>query len=186
MMHVLTQVRSRKLTGYQALIASLIGAAFTAVCAKIVFYLPVSPVPVTGQVFAVIFCGMVLGSRLGALSQIEYIAIGLMGAPVFCGSLSGPMILAGPTVGYLVGFVAAAYMVGKLMETRVDASFRFACAAGLIGVGVIHTLGVCWLAIWPGHLFAGLSAWLVGAVPFVGVDIVKVVIAARLCTVRSR
>jgi biotin transport system substrate-specific component len=180
-MHVLTRVRSRKLTGYQALIASLIGAALTAVCAKIVFYLPGNPVPVTGQVFAVIFCGMMLGSRVGALSQIEYIAIGLMGAPVFCGTASGPLILAGPTVGYLAGFVAAAYMVGRLMETRERASFRFACAAGIIGVGVIHTLGVGWLAIWPGHQFAGLAAWVIGAAPFVGVDVVKVVIAARLC-----
>lgn len=185
-MHVLTQVRSRQLTGYQALIASFVGALFTAVCAKIVFYLPWSPVPVTGQVFAVIFCGMLLGSRLGVLSQIEYIAIGLMGAPVFCGVANGPMILAGPTVGYLVGFVAAAYMVGRLMEMREDASFKFACSAGLIGVGVIHTLGVAWLAVWPGHPFVGLSAWAVGAAPFVGVDVVKVAIAARLCAGKTK
>ncbi|MCE5323722.1 biotin transporter BioY [bacterium] len=181
-MQVLTQIRSRKLTGYQALIASLIGAGLTALCAKIIFYLPISPVPFTGQVFAVILCGMVLGGRLGALSQIEYIAIGLMGAPVFCGSVSGPTVLTGPTVGYLVGFVGAAYMVGRLMETRENASLKFAFAAGLIGVGVIHTCGVCWLAVWPGHPFAGLSAWLVGAVPFIGVDAAKAAIAAGLCT----
>jgi biotin transport system substrate-specific component len=184
-MQVLAKVRSRKLSGYQALLATLAGALFMAVCAKMTFFLPGNPVPVTAQVFGVILCGMLLGSRRGVLSQVTYIAAGLIGAPIFCGSVAGPIVLAGPTVGYLVGFIAAAYMVGRLMETKDSPSFKFACMTGLLGVGIILTCGVGWLAIWPGRPFPGLTAWLIGAAPFVCLDAAKAVIAARLVTGRQ-
>ncbi|MCE5314312.1 MAG: biotin transporter BioY [Armatimonadota bacterium] len=183
-MRVIAQVRAHKFTGRQAIFASLAGAALTAVCANIAFYLPGNPVPVTGQVFAVILCGMVLGGRLGALSQIEYIAAGLMGAPIFTGFRAGSLVLAGPTVGYLVGFVAAAYMVGRLMEVRETPTFHYACLAGILGVAAIHMLGVAWISIWGGGTFQGFAAWVVGAVPFIGVDVAKVVLAAGLCARR--
>ncbi|MCE5197889.1 MAG: biotin transporter BioY [Armatimonadota bacterium] len=184
-MHILTQVKTRTLSGRRAVVASLIGAAFTAVCAQVAFYLPGNPVPVTAQVFAVICCGMVLGSKYGALSQIEYLVAGLMGAPIFTGFKAGPIVLAGPTAGYLIGFICAAYVVGRLLESSPRRSFAPAVIGGLMGVGVIYAFGAGWLAVWGGSAFPGFAAWIFGAAPFIGVDAVKVVLAAMLCVGRK-
>ena len=184
-MNVLSRVSSYRLTGRRALVASLIGAALTAVCAQIAFYLPGKPVPVTMQVFAVICCGLVLGSRWAALAQIEFLTAGLLGAPVFAGFRAGPAALAGPTGGYLVGFVAAAFIVGFAFETASRRNFASACLAGAMGVCVIYTFGVAWLSVWLGPRFSGFVPWMIGVAPFVGVDAVKVVVAAMLCAERS-
>src|SRR3972149_4985549 len=82
-------------------------AAFTGVCAQVRFYLPFTPVPVTGQVFAVLLCGVLLGPAFGAFSQLLYIALGVAGGPWF---VLGPV---GPTGGYIVGFVLAPAIVGS-------------------------------------------------------------------------
>ncbi|MCL5103394.1 MAG: biotin transporter BioY [Armatimonadetes bacterium] len=184
-MQVLSQIRPRGLTGRGALAATLIGAAFTAVCAQIAFYLPGNPVPVTMQVFAVVLCGMALGSRLAAVSQLEYLAAGMLGAPVFAGFKSGLMAIAGPTLGYLIGFVAAAYVVGLFIE-MTRRSLASAFIAGMIGVGVIYTFGAAWLAIWGHSMFPGWISWMVGAAPFAGLDAAKVALAAMLCFGRKK
>jgi len=183
-MNVLSRISSYRLTRRQALIASLIGAALTAVCAQIAFYLPGKPVPVTMQVFAVVCCGLVLGSRWAALAQIEFLTAGLLGAPVFAGFRAGPAALAGPTGGYLVGFIAAAFIVGYVFEAASRRNFTSACLAGAMGVCVIYAFGVAWLSIWLGPRFSGFVPWMIGAAPFVGVDAVKVVVAAMLCADR--
>lgn len=180
-MNVLVQGRVQPLSGRRALVASLVGAAFTAICAQIAVPLPGHPVPVTMQVFAVVCCGMVLGSRWGAVSQLQYLAAGLLGAPVFAMGKAGPAALAGPTGGYLVGFVAAAYLVGYLLEAVPSRSFASACAAGMAGVAAIYVFGAAWLAVWSGPASAsGWMAWVWGSAPYIGVDAVKVAIAARL------
>jgi len=183
-MQVLARVKTRQMSGTQAVMASLIGAAFTAICAQITFNLPGNPVPVTMQVFAVICCGLVLGSRYGALAQIEYLTAGLLGAPVFAGFRGGPASIALPTWGYIVGFIAAAYIVGRIIELFENPSMRSACIAGIAGVGIIHSFGAAWLSIWlqvfSGH-FAGWGAWVLGSAPFIGVDTLKVFLAAWFC-----
>ncbi|MCX8053385.1 MAG: biotin transporter BioY, partial [Armatimonadetes bacterium] len=92
-----------ELSGWRSVVATLAGAALTSVCAQIGFYLPGNPIPVTLQVFAVALCSMMLGGRLAAISQIQYLAAGLLGAPVFAGFKGGVGALAGPTGGYLLG-----------------------------------------------------------------------------------
>lgn len=168
-MRVLADIRSRELTGRQALIATLAGAGLTAVCAKLAFFLPGNVyVPVTMQVFAVILCGMVLGGRLGAVAQMEYVAAGVFGAPVFAFK-AGPAALLGPTGGYLIGFIAAAYVIGILVERWNAEGFASYWLAGLFGVAVIYTCGVSWLCFW------GVPQL---AVMFLGLDAAKAALAA--------
>ena len=180
-MRVLSQTGFRELTGYKALAASLIGAALTALCAQVAFYLPGNPyVPVTMQTFAVVLCAMTLGSRLGALSQMEYLAVGLLGAPVFAGFKSGPAAVVGPTLGYLIGFVAAAYVVGLFIEST-RRTLASGLIAGMLGVAVIYIFGAAWLTIWGRAIFPGWACWMAGVAPFVGLDAAKVTLAAMLC-----
>ncbi len=89
---------------------ALAGSAFVAVSAQ--FQVPLWPVPITGQTFGVLVVGMVLGWRLGAASLLLYMAEGTMGLPVFAKFAAGPGVIAGPTGGYIVGFVLAAAIVG--------------------------------------------------------------------------
>jgi biotin transport system substrate-specific component len=179
MIHVPSRVRARELTRREALAASLIGAALTAVCAQIAFYLPGNPVPVTMQVFAVLGCGLVLGGRLGALSQIEYLLAGAVGLPVFAGFKGGYVALAGPTGGYLVGFVLAALVVGSISEKMHRRTFAGLLAACLLGVAAIYLLGRAWFAVWLGDV-TGTRSWLLGVAPFVGLDAAKAALAAVL------
>jgi biotin transport system substrate-specific component len=95
--------------------AAMFGAA-TAMGAYIMIPLP--PVPITLQTLFVVLAGALLGGRLGALSQVVYLLLGIIGLPVFHGGKGGLGILLGPTGGYLVGFIAAAYVVGKLIEVN--------------------------------------------------------------------
>ncbi len=158
-----------------------LGAVVTAACAQLAVYLPGNPVPITGQVFGVALCAFVLGSKLGALSQLEYLAMGLAGAPVFSGFRGGIGHLLGPTGGYLIGFVLAAFVIGRIVETskRRDVSIRV--KAGALGILVIYTCGVGWLRLWAGVFdlpFKGMYAWLVGAMPFIWLDLAKISLAA--------
>src|SRR5512133_2023281 len=103
--------------------------------------IPIGPVPITLQVLFVLLSGLVLGSRMGALSQMEYLAIGFAGAPVFAGGKAGIVALLGPTGGYLVGFVVAAYLAGLIAERAGRASRVRFVAAGLIGTAAIYSAG---------------------------------------------
>jgi len=185
-MRVLADIRHRQLTRREACIATFAGAALTALCSRLAFHLPGNPVPVTMQTFAVILCGLVLGSRLGAVAQLQYIAMGLLGAPVFAGiPKAGPAVLLGPTGGYLIGFVAAAYLTGLLAE-RSRPTTASAMTAGLAGVAAIYSVGAPWMAIWCG---LGSSKWAglaLGIAPFAAADAAKVACAAVLATNMTR
>lgn len=180
MTNVLARVRARELTGREALLASLAGAALTAICAQIALYLPGNPVPVTMQVFAVVFCGLMLGGRLGALSQVEYLLAGAAGLPVFAGFKGGYAALVGPTGGYLIGFAVAALVIGSVVDRMERRTFRGMLAAGILGVAVVHMLGRAWFAVWLGDV-SGTRSWLLGVAPFVGLDTAKAALAAILC-----
>ena len=184
-MQVAVGVRRWELDGRRAVVATLAGAGLTALCAQIGFHLPGNPIPITLQVFAVVFCGMALGGRLGAVSQIEYLLAGAAGAPVFAGFKGGAAALAGPTGGYLVGFAAAAYVTGALAERLEGRSFAGLCAAGLAGVAVIYLFGRGWFALWLGDA-SGLTSWALGVAPFVGIDAIKVASAAAIWRRLSR
>jgi len=184
-MRVLARARTGELSGLEALKVTLAGAAFTAACAQIGFHLPGNPmVPVTLQVFAVMLCGMMLGGRLGAISQIEYLVAGAAGAPVFAEFKGGIWALTGPTGGYLVAFAAAAFVVGSITGRAQRPAFRTAVIAGLLGVGVIYVFGRAWLAGWA-HL-TGVQSCAIGVLPFVIPDVAKVLAAAAIWGARSK
>ena len=106
----------------RALLLVLGGALFTAAAAQLSFYLPWTPVPVTGQTFAVLLVGTALGARLGVGSMALYVALGAIGLPFYSQGNGGWHHATGTTAGYLVGFVVAALAVGTLADRRRDRS----------------------------------------------------------------
>lgn len=153
-------------------------ALLTALSAQIIIPLPFTPVPITGQTFAVLLSGAVLGSTLGASSQALYFVLGAVGLPFYAGGERGWTTATGATGGYLVGFVVAAWVVGRLAERRQDRSVATAIPAFLAGNIIIHLFGVPWLAYrlgvsWP-------EAVQLGSVPFLIGDIAKVVAAGLI------
>lgn len=147
---------------------------FIALCAQIAVRVPFSPVPITGQTLGVLAVGGLLGSRRGTLSVLAYLAEGIAGFPVFAGGGSGPIWLLGPTGGYLVGFVAAAWVVGWLRERLWDHSFAGTLVIMLAGSATIYLMGLPWLA----HSVGIDNALSLGLVPFVAGDLLKVALAA--------
>jgi biotin transport system substrate-specific component len=157
-------------------VALVVGfAALTALMAQVRIPLWFTPVPITGQTFAVLLSGAALGSRLGVASQAMYVSAGAIGLPVYTGGGGGWEHLTGATGGYLVGFVAAAFVVGRLAEQRQDRAVATAIPAFLTGTVVIYIFGVAWLA---GSLGVDASrAMELGLIPFVVGDLLKVVLA---------
>ena len=95
-----------------------------ATLAQVKIPIPFTPVPLTGQTFAVLLVGAALGSKRGAISLVLYTLMGALGLPFFAGGASGLAYLSGPTLGYLVGFIAAAYVIGLLAERGLERSVR--------------------------------------------------------------
>ncbi len=158
-------------------IALIIGASvFIAIMAQLTVYLPFSPVPVTGQTLAVLLVGALLGSSRGSMAVLAYLAEGASGMPVFAGGHAGAIVLAGPTGGYLLGFVVAAYAVGWLAERGWDRNIALATAAMLLGNAIIYISGLAWLAQFVGAQNAPVA----GLYPFIAGDIIKIAIAALL------
>jgi biotin transport system substrate-specific component len=117
----------------------------TAAAAQVV--VPVGPIPITGATFAVLLTGALLGSRLGAMAMIAYLAEGAFGLPFFAGGTGGLLHLLGPTGGYLVAFPAAAFITGAFAEHGWDRRFLTAAAAMAIGSIVILLSGWAWFSI---------------------------------------
>lgn len=156
----------------------LAGALLTAVAAQISFHVPWTPVPITGQTFAVLLVGAALGSRRGAASLALYVALGATGLPFYADGDGGWTAATGTTAGYLVGFVAAAFVVGLLAERRHDRSFVTSVPAMLTGSAVVYLFGTTWLAH---HLgVSGAEAVELGLTPFVIGDALKLLAAGAL------
>jgi biotin transport system substrate-specific component len=137
--------------------------------------LPFTPVPITGQTFAILLAGATLGLRAGAASQLLYLAMGIVGVPFFAGGSSGWEVVTGPTVGYLVGFIAAAAVVGRLAERRQDRRVVSAIPAFLAGSAVIYLFGMAGLMAVAG--MTAVDAFTLGVVPFLIGDGIKAVAA---------
>ena len=153
------------------------GAVLTAIAAQIA--IPMWPVPITGQTFAVLLVGAVLGASRGALSMITYISLGAAGLPVFTGAVSG--ITFGTTFGYLVGFIAAAAVVGWLSQLNWHKKVSGVLASFAIGNAVIYMFGLPWLAFALSNLGIASDAGAVitaGLVPFLVGDAIKMALAA--------
>lgn len=168
----LVQVFLPRARVWHELAAVLGGSWLIALLAQI--SIPLQPVPITGQTFGVLLVGAALGARRGALALLAYLAQGLMGLPVFAGGTAGLGRLLGPTGGYLVGFAAAAALVGWLSERGWDRRFVSTLAAMGLGNLVIYALGAPWLAQFVGWERA-LTA---GVLPFLMGDVLKAFLAA--------
>ncbi len=155
------------------IILVLAGSWLVALFAQI--EIPMQPVPITGQTFAVLLVGAMLGSKRGAAAMIAYIAQGGLGLPFFAGGASGIGILTGATAGYLVGFVGAAYVVGWLAERGLERSVRTSILPFLVGTVIIYVFGVTWLSIVLGSLSKAVQF---GLLPFLAGDLIKLIAAA--------
>jgi len=146
----------------------------TALSAQVV--IPMWPVPMTGQTFAVLLTGALLGSRLGAAAMIVYLIEGASGLPFFQQGHGGLAYLLGPTGGYLVAFPAAAFVTGAFAEHGWDKRFLTAAAAMAIGSVLILLSGWAWLSV----LRTPTFAFKAGVAPFLIGDIVKIALAAAV------
>ena len=152
------------------------GCLFIALSAQVAIPLPFSPVPITGQTLAVLLTGALLGSRRGSLCLLAYLAEGISGLPVFAGGMAGPARLVGPTGGYLVGFIAAAFLTGLLAERGWDRQVKSALLAMLLGNAAIYAFGIAWLARFVG----GERVLASGLLPFIPGDFLKLILATTL------
>jgi len=150
------------------------GSVVTALAAQIAIPLPWSPVPITGQTFAVLLSGAVLGARRSFLAQLLYLAEGVFGLPVFAGGAAGLAVLAGPTAGYLIAFPFAAAATGALAEQGWDRRFVTMMIAMLLGSGLIFALGLAGLS----RFVPSSQLLATGLLPFLPGDAVKSALAA--------
>jgi len=173
----------KRRAGLYDLALIIAGSVLIALSAQVAVRLPFSPVPVTGQTFAVLMIGALLGSRRGGASVLLYIIEGAAGLPVFAMGRGGLPVLFSPTGGYLVGFIAAAYVTGLLAEKGWDRRVGTTVLAMVFGNALIYTFGLLWLfclrfifrvPIGSGGLF------LIGVYPFIIGDILKIILAAIL------
>lgn len=158
---------------------SAIGVMFfvlvTALGAYVRIPIPGTPVPITLQTFFVVLSGAVLGKRLGLFSQAAYIFLGAAGMPIFQGYGFGPAHVFGSTGGYLIGFMAASYMTGKMLERPSLNSYKIA-ASFIAGNAVLYSLGITWLIIL--YRISFINAINIGLIPFLTAEAVKVSAAA--------
>ncbi|MGB7858920.1 MAG: biotin transporter BioY [Acidimicrobiia bacterium] len=153
-------------------------AALTALAAQWVIYLPFTPVPITGQTFAVLLTGAALGWKLGAAGQGLYVIAGALGAPVFAESRGGVDVVTGATGGYLIGFVFAAGLVGWMAEKRQDRTFSTMFTAFVLGSAVIYVFGVIGLMVTVDMSLE--EAVVAGVVPFLLGDLIKAAAAGLI------
>jgi biotin transport system substrate-specific component len=154
-------------------------ACLTGLAAQIRIPLPFTPVPVTGQVLAVLLSGIVLGSVYGGLSQIFYLVFGTIGLPWFSGGNGGLAVITGVTGGYIIGFIPAALVIGWLTDRyNIARKFHFQMLLMAAGVGIIYTLGAIQFALVMNTGF--LNTIKLGILPFIPVDLIKAVLAAGL------
>lgn len=160
-------------------------AALMAICSLIVIPLGFTPVPVSLGTLGVFLAGGVLGKKYGTISMVVYVLLGAVGIPVFAGFRGGIGVLAGPTGGYIIGYIAAAFIIGLLIEKLVPASsservkeLLIYAVAMIAGLFVCYLLGTLWFMI---STHTGAWAALVSCVfPFLPGDGLKIIAGALL------
>jgi biotin transport system substrate-specific component len=154
------------------------GAILIFLTAKVSVPIPGNPVPFTLQNFGVLVVGGALGFRRGGAAAMLYVALGVIGLPFFAEGKGGISVIWGTTGGYLIGFIVAAALVGRLAELGWDRKIGGALGATTLGTAVIYAIGVPWLAVVTGQPLT----WAIenGLLPFLALDIVKLVAAAAV------
>jgi biotin transport system substrate-specific component len=168
------RVITRSLATDIALVAG--GAAFTGLLAQVA--IPLWPVPITGQTLAVLLVGSTLGALRGVLAMVVYAVLGVVGVPWFSDAASGLHVIAGPTGGYIIGFIAAAGLTGWLAQRQWDRRVLGAFVSFMAGTGVTFAIGLPWLAA---ALGLNLQQTLEGGLyPFIVGGVIKALLAAGI------
>ena len=167
---------------------SLMMACITGIMAQIVIPLPWTPVPITAQTFAVLCSGLFLGRKYGCLSQILYIVLGVAFIPWFGGMTGGLDIFLGSTCGFFIGFVIASYFVGLISEKYAHARnfTKMTIVIGIANFALIYIPGLAGLALFlttQGTAFGIMDLLMMGLIPFILGDIVKILGAATVSKV---
>ena len=170
------------------LLMSLMMACFTGLMAQIIIPLPWTPVPITAQTFAVLCSGLFLGKKYGCLSQILYVVLGIAFVTWFGGMTGGLEVFLGSTGGFLIGFIIASYFIGYITERYAKARnfTRMAVVIGIANFALIYIPGLAGLALWmsyQGMAFSVFDLLMMGLVPFIVGDIVKILGAASVSKV---
>jgi len=148
------------------------------IAASAQFAIPIGAVPITGQTFAVLLTGALLGSRLGAAAVIAYLIEGAVGLPFFAGGGGGILRFLGPTAGYLVAFPAAAFITGAFAEHGWDKRYESAVAAMAIGSAIIFFGGWAWYAVLTNT--PPVAAFKIAVLPYLVGDVIKIALAAAV------
>ena len=179
-----TEYRSRKYSRTTYLILCALFAALTAVCSYISIPLGFTPVPVNLATLAVFLAGGLLGKKYGAVSLAVYTLVGAAGIPVFAGFRGGVSVLAGPTGGYIIGYIAAAFLIGLLTELWLGERHSrwqeliLLILSMIAGLGACYLLGTAWFMI---STHTGLWASLIACVfPFLPGDALKIAAGSLL------
>jgi biotin transport system substrate-specific component len=159
------------------LILAALFSALTAVCSIISVPLPFSPVPINMATLSVFLAGSLLGSSYGAASQLAYVFMGAIGLPVFHSFTGGLGILTGPTGGYLIGYIAAAYLIGLLTENKLN-SYPLLALSLFIGLTACYAFGTLWFMYVTGSNI--YSALVLCVIPFLPGDGIKILLALLL------
>ena len=163
---------------------SFMMACFTGIMAQIIIPLPWTPVPITAQTFAVLCSGLFLGRKYGCLSQILYIVLGVAFIPWFGGMTGGLDVFLGSTFGFFIGFIIASYFIGAITEKYAEARnfTKMAAVIGIANFALIYIPGLAGLALWysltQGAAIGIVDLLMMGLVPFIAGDIVKILGAA--------
>jgi len=154
----------------------LIGVLIVSLCAQI--YVPLKPVPFTGQTFGVLMVCPALGFRRGGISVALYLILGAIGLPIFAEAKSGVDVVLGTSGGYIVGFVVAAAVIGRLAELGWDRQIGGSAGAMLIGTVLIYAVGLPWLGVVGRLSLQDTIAF--GLTPFIVWDAAKLALAAGI------
>jgi biotin transport system substrate-specific component len=165
-------------TSTKGMVYAALFGALTAAGAFIVIPLP--PVPITAQTFFLNVAAILLGGPLGAVSQFIYVMLGIVGIPVFAGGKAGLGVLFGPTGGYLLGFIIAAFVIGMINRMKKNAGIFWHIFSMLIGMLIIYSIGSIQLSLVAKMSFPNALA--VGVLPFIPGDIIKIILAAIICS----
>jgi biotin transport system substrate-specific component len=146
--------------------------------------IPIPPVPVTLQFLMCLLSGAILGAKRGAMSQILYVFMGLVGLPIFAGGKGGIGHLMSPTFGYLIGFIVCAFIVGKAVESSKEFSVWRVFAGGIIGLLITYVIGVSYLYLILNYVVKSpmdiMGAIKIGFLPFALKDSVMAGIGAGI------
>ena len=158
-------------------------ACLTGLLAQFRFYIPGNPVPVTGQVFGVLLSGVLLGVW-GGVSQSIYFGFGLAGFPWFAGFNSGIAYVTGPTGGYIIGFIFAAFFIGFIVDRYIKSrNFTNMFIIMLFSIFIlIYIPGLIQLYLWAGGTIKIMDLISITILPFVFVDVIKALLAAGIAS----